>query len=415
MCIMYKNIIIPFIISIASFILMVGASVVGNFLSPRSPLPVRATILSIIFSLFLIFAFSLVPVMIWAVLRGNIYLWQKLPAPGNNLFQSFRGFVTQNEAPIFYSLLIFFWAIFALGLAAALPAMIKGGFFAAITDDAAIIKHGHNETIYQLKDSPIVLSVSSGVNEGVWRFRPRSAGEKSGQPIDRQIKEMDHLLGRALSDQKKPPRTLMAGRLEESFGGSQEISRRLVSAAKTSPLWDRIKGQGIKGDDNGAVKAILNEHNVYRELIDLFEKHGLVIAVSAVEKVLIGADKLPFDCQVWFSVEQKKFDLINAADNGRTVSVKRGEPIRLELAANATTGYDWQIEELAAEYFKVRTAGYRVDEVEPGREALGTGGISYWVIIPLKNGQSTIRLLYFRPWEGKDKAVEQFSVTILVK
>lgn len=173
--------------------------------------------------------------------------------------------------------------------------------------DTVTIKPEDHQTSYSLKAIPIELEVFQGVNEGVWRIR-----STSGQSIDRQISVMEKLLSRALSDQKKPPRTLMAGRLEESFGSNKEISRRLSLAAKTSPLWASfvIKMSSPLWDattvtGNNEVIAILNENNVYRELIDMFKKHGLIIKVRHVEKVLVGEDKLPFDCQVWFSVEKK--------------------------------------------------------------------------------------------------------------
>ena len=178
--------------------------------------------------------------------------------------------------------------------------------------DRVIIEHEDYKTTYFIKDIPISLVVSHGVNEGVWEFGPLSSRDKSDQPIDWQINVMEKLLKRALSDQKKPPRTLMAGRLEESFGSNKEISRRLSLAAKTSPLWASfvIKMSSPLWDattvtGNKEVKTILNENHIYRELVDMFKKHGLIIKVSYVEKVLIDKNKLPFDCQVWFSVEKK--------------------------------------------------------------------------------------------------------------
>ncbi|MFH1577442.1 MAG: hypothetical protein ABID35_07865, partial [Candidatus Margulisiibacteriota bacterium] len=112
---MYKNISIFILVSIASFALMIGLGIFGGFF------PVRfATAIKIIFlSLFLILAFSIVPVVIWAVLRGNISIWQKLPVSGTGLIPVIRNFIMQNEVRVFYGLLIFFWGIFTVGLAIA--------------------------------------------------------------------------------------------------------------------------------------------------------------------------------------------------------------------------------------------------------------------------------------------------------
>lgn len=130
---MYKNIIIPIIISIVSFILMVGTCIIGNFLPSRIPTGVKVTILAIIFLAFLVFAFSIVPVMIWLVLRGTIFLCSYLKETWHIVDSDFRvkllNFLIQNQERVFYGLLIFIWGIFIIGLAIALPVMIKEGFF----------------------------------------------------------------------------------------------------------------------------------------------------------------------------------------------------------------------------------------------------------------------------------------------
>jgi predicted secreted protein len=58
----------------------------------------------------------------------------------------------------------------------------------------------------------------------------------------------------------------------------------------------------------------------------------------------------------------------------------------------------------------VRRSGYDPD----AGNRVGGGGTSYWEIIPLKKGPGTIKLLYYRVWEGAAKAVDQFQVRVLV-
>ena len=116
---------------------------------------------------------------------------------------------------------------------------------------------------------------------------------------------MDRLLSRALKDQKGPPDTLFMGTVEVSFGSNKELSGRLVIAAKASPSWDVRRGKAKNGNDNQTVKTLLNDNNVYRELVDMFKRHGLIIRVRSIEKVRINENKLPFDCMIWFSVERE--------------------------------------------------------------------------------------------------------------
>lgn len=96
-------------------------------------------------------------------------------------------------------------------------------------------------------------------------------------------------------------------------------------------------------------------------------------------------------------------------DHGGLFFVERGKPFRIELSANPTTGYNWYITEMDESFFKVRSSGYNA----AASGMIGTGGTSYWVIVPLKEGISGIRLLYYRPWQGKDKAVEEYKIRVL--
>jgi hypothetical protein len=311
---MYNKIKIFIVIAIASFALMIALSVTGEMIPFRYATAVIVTI----FSLFFIFGLSMVPIMIKAVLRGNISLWNKYPLSGRGFSERMRQRIIENEQGIFYALLISFWAVYILGLAIALPFMIKDGFFEpqipqpgasifapistplyAATKDEITVEQEYHETIYSLKDIPIKLSVYHGGNEGVIHFE-----SGSDQPVDWQIDIMDRLLSRALKDQKGPIDTLFMGTVEESFGKNKEVLNRLVLAAKESALWNAKKGKAKDGNDNKTVKTLLNDNNVYRELADMFKRHQMIIKVRSVEKVRINENKLPFDCMIWFSVEK---------------------------------------------------------------------------------------------------------------
>ena len=100
------------------------------------------------------------------------------------------------------------------------------------------------------------------------------------------------------------------------------LAVRLALAAKRSPEWDAARGAPRGGDINGWVRKLANDALIYEELRPVFREVGLEIRCASVEKVLIlpagklpffdklreaGAqakDKLPFDCQTWFSVSR---------------------------------------------------------------------------------------------------------------
>lgn len=101
--------------------------------------------------------------------------------------------------------------------------------------------------------------------------------------------------------------------------------------------------------------------------------------------------------------------LFRKGHHGKVYFVKQGKPFRIELAANPTTGYNWYIAEMDENFFQVRSSGY---DPRP-TELVGSGGTSYWNIVPLKDGVSTIKLLYYRVWEGKEKAVDTFTLRVI--
>ena len=98
----------------------------------------------------------------------------------------------------------------------------------------------------------------------------------------------------------------------------------LALAAVDSPEWDRVLGRPRHSDLNQFVRTLADEAVIDRELRQIFDAEGLRLQIAAVEKVLVlpvrnlpfreklppaglrPEDKLPFDCQLWFSVTVAK-------------------------------------------------------------------------------------------------------------
>lgn len=115
-------------------------------------------------------------------------------------------------------------------------------------------------------------------------------------------------------------RTLSWGRLYPDGARDATLSVRLALAAKRSADWDLVRGTPRGGDINSWVRKLANEAFIYEELRPIFQESGLEIHLVAVEKVLVQKarllpfferlreagtrpeDKVPFDCQAWFSV-----------------------------------------------------------------------------------------------------------------
>ena len=118
-------------------------------------------------------------------------------------------------------------------------------------------------------------------------------------------------------------RTLSWGRLCPDGARDATMAVRLALAAKHSAEWDAVRGAPRGDDINGWVRKLANENSIYGELRAVFLESGLEIRLATVEKVLVqqaellpfferlregGAqarDKLPFDCQAWFSLRRQ--------------------------------------------------------------------------------------------------------------
>jgi inhibitor of cysteine peptidase len=91
-------------------------------------------------------------------------------------------------------------------------------------------------------------------------------------------------------------------------------------------------------------------------------------------------------------------------DNG-VARARVGDPIRLQLSEDPTTGYRWQMQPDV-------TAGLRIlaDSFEASGAGVGAGGVRFWTIVADKPGRAALRLELKRSWEKT--STRTFSVTI---
>ena len=102
---------------------------------------------------------------------------------------------------------------------------------------------------------------------------------------------------------------------------------------------------------------------------------------------------------------------IGEPDNGSTVTLHTGDQLDITLAANPTTGYQWEI--AAGDAAVVKLVGG--PEYAPGGSALGSGGKTTFHFEAVAPGQTTLKLIYHRPFEKNTPPVNTFEVTVVVK
>jgi inhibitor of cysteine peptidase len=101
---------------------------------------------------------------------------------------------------------------------------------------------------------------------------------------------------------------------------------------------------------------------------------------------------------------------LQAQENVIDKKLKVNDPMTIELPANPTTGYRWQVE-YDKDYLDFLGEDYRTGQ-KPGDRRVGVGGISRFTFRALKAGLTKVSLKYQRPWAPKPIRVETYNVLI---
>jgi predicted secreted protein len=86
------------------------------------------------------------------------------------------------------------------------------------------------------------------------------------------------------------------------------------------------------------------------------------------------------------------------ADNGREMTASG--MLRIELQQAGAAGYAWEIQDLDTAHFQVLEAG-ATDRSVSQKNFFGAPIGVRWVLRDKRVGSAHLRLLHYRPWEGK--------------
>ncbi len=103
--------------------------------------------------------------------------------------------------------------------------------------------------------------------------------------------------------------------------------------------------------------------------------------------------------------------IITKDDNGRKMSVMKGDVIRIELKELGSAGYGWYIDNLDNEHLELLSKETKI--ISEGK--VGEPVIGVWLFKSKKQGGSEIKMDYYRLWEGKDQTTEHFSITLAIE
>jgi len=101
--------------------------------------------------------------------------------------------------------------------------------------------------------------------------------------------------------------------------------------------------------------------------------------------------------------------VVGAADDGREIELSEGQVLVVRLEANPSTGYGWQVAEPGQEGILRQTG---VIQFEPDSELLGAPGTQILRFEGKRDGQTTLRLQYRRPWEMEVEPRRTFQLQV---
>jgi predicted secreted protein len=94
-------------------------------------------------------------------------------------------------------------------------------------------------------------------------------------------------------------------------------------------------------------------------------------------------------------------------DDGSRVQARVGDAIELRLPEIASGGYRWSFDDLDASLFELNQIG-----ADYPNEGIGSSGHAQFRVTVCAAGTGTLRLKYWRPWEGDAGVQRRFVVEV---
>ncbi len=104
--------------------------------------------------------------------------------------------------------------------------------------------------------------------------------------------------------------------------------------------------------------------------------------------------------------------LLTDTDNGKTVHVKIGEVINIQLKENPTTGYRWAVDS-TSENIVFQQATFSPSPTQ----AIGSGGIRmfHFIVKQVGTGTASIHLKHWREWEGDASITKHYDISFSIQ
>ena len=98
-------------------------------------------------------------------------------------------------------------------------------------------------------------------------------------------------------------------------------------------------------------------------------------------------------------------------DNEKTITVRCGDVIQIELERSSGTGYDWYLDDTYKSHFYL----VKDDTEEVLKKGfVGTPVVRRWQFKAINQGEAEVAILLYRSWEGREKAVFSYKIHIKI-
>jgi len=98
-------------------------------------------------------------------------------------------------------------------------------------------------------------------------------------------------------------------------------------------------------------------------------------------------------------------------DNGKTITLQKGDRLQITLPENPTTGFQWAIETKPKNLLSLEKSDY----VASSPQLIGSGGQRTLTLLAKKTGKTYLNLKLWRSWEGDKSIVNRYQITLQIK
>ncbi|MDQ5958266.1 MAG: inhibitor of cysteine peptidase [Patescibacteria group bacterium] len=136
--------------------------------------------------------------------------------------------------------------------------------------------------------------------------------------------------------------------------------------------------------------------------------------MSKLMLVIIGSIALIILCVAIFSAPNIKNNskpiLVISVNDLSKFSVSKGQQFQIELAANPTTGFTWQLNDI----YDHTTVRYISNQFTPATNNMGSPGLDVWTFEALRPGITDLQFSYSQSWDTTTPPAESKTYNINV-